>query len=153
MDSQEHEELIADYAQRCAEDADTSTLMDIFIDSIRERLSPESAHDTVMEIAEHYPEILADISHGKSCAYRNKGECDCYKSKIIMTSEKYVANSGIICPVCHSDQVNGSSLEVDAGGSYQPCECESCGSTWTDTYELKGYENLDAKYKEEKTIH
>lgn len=51
-------------------------------------------------------------------------------------TKKYVAQGGVRCPVCNSENIEGSSIEVDAGGAYQEMTCTDCGEEWQDVYRL-----------------
>jgi hypothetical protein len=62
-----------------------------------------------------------------------------------LTSKGYVAKGGGVCPVCHDDQIEGDSIEVDGHTCWQNISCLSCGAEWTDYYELAGYNNLGIK--------
>ena len=41
------------------------------------------------------------------------------------------------CPACGGDASDGSEVEIDDGFAMQQCICSQCGTSWTDTYELK----------------
>ena len=41
---------------------------------------------------------------------------------------------------CRSTDIEGSSVEIDAGGAKQAVTCHSCGMEWTDIYTLTGIE-------------
>ena len=56
-----------------------------------------------------------------------------------MTDKQYVASGGTVCPICRSSEVSGGSVEVDAGGATQKCECAICGTAFLDCYALVGY--------------
>ena len=51
----------------------------------------------------------------------------------------YLENSNL-CPSCKSDQIEGSSVEIDDGGAYQPMICSDCGKSWNDIYTLTDVE-------------
>lgn len=61
----------------------------------------------------------------------------------MLTEEEYVRKSGLICPVCLSDQIEGSTIEIDDGYAWQNVNCTDCKSTWKDTYTLHDYDNLE----------
>ena len=50
--------------------------------------------------------------------------------------KKYVANGGVNCPVCNSENIEGSHMEADAGGAWQEVYCSDCGENWQDVYRL-----------------
>ena len=65
-----------------------------------------------------------------------------------LTSDEYKAKGGIVCPVCQSGDIEGSSVEIDAGGAWQNITCNECGSEWTDFYQLTGYSELTRRTPE-----
>lgn len=62
----------------------------------------------------------------------------------VMTSEQYVATRGCYCPNCGSEEMDNSSVQIDAGDAWQPMTCLECGATWNDVFKLIGYGELDA---------
>lgn len=60
-----------------------------------------------------------------------------------MTDGQYVALKGVRCPSCGSSDVSGNQLEVNAGEAFQPMNCSECGATWSDSYALTGYSDLE----------
>ena len=56
-----------------------------------------------------------------------------------MTDKQYVDIRGIQCPHCHSENISGNTIEVDAGEATQEVGCDDCGATWLDAYKLVGY--------------
>ena len=61
--------------------------------------------------------------------------------------DTYAANAEHRCPVCNSDQIEGTNVEIANGYAFQPCDCAECGATWVDRYALEGYQEL--RYGEE----
>ena len=59
-----------------------------------------------------------------------------------LTSDAYVSHKGLLCPMCGSMDLDGESVEIEAGFAYQEVRCLECGADWTDEYSLKGYSNL-----------
>lgn len=57
-----------------------------------------------------------------------------------MSSEEYVKLEGSRCPRCFSDQIEGSSWEVDTTTATQDLICNSCGASWYEQYKLVGYD-------------
>ena len=51
---------------------------------------------------------------------------------------EYLDQGGVICPYCESLNIEGDSVEVDAGGSTQVVTCADCGASWYDCYTLTG---------------
>lgn len=60
-----------------------------------------------------------------------------------MTSEGYVERKGLYCPVCRSDQIEGSDISFDGGYMDQFMCCLACDATWYDYYKLAGYTALE----------
>jgi len=56
---------------------------------------------------------------------------------------QYVKLGGVRCPICGSGDIEGGDGEFDAGTCGQEISCLNCQSTWTDTYTLDGYLNLE----------
>ena len=56
-----------------------------------------------------------------------------------MSNTNFVANRGNDCPACGSPCVVNVK-EIEPVG--YKVECEECGATWTEIWELKGYDNL-----------
>jgi len=48
----------------------------------------------------------------------------------------YLTRRGASCPACYSENIEGSSVEIDAGGASQEIYCLECGEEWTDVYSL-----------------
>ena len=47
------------------------------------------------------------------------------------------------CPNCESENIIGDSFDPDGYHSaYRNCDCSDCGATWTEIYEVAGYDNL-----------
>lgn len=46
------------------------------------------------------------------------------------------------CPVCEDTNVEGGHVDISNGHAYQNITCTICGSYWTDTYNLQGYDAL-----------
>ena len=62
----------------------------------------------------------------------------------VKTSEEYVKTGGLLCPVCGGSTLESTSaMQVDDGVAWQEIVCVDCESTWTDTYTLDGYSNLE----------
>lgn len=63
----------------------------------------------------------------------------------IKTPKEHAENNGMICPVCGHEDMTEQEPEIDIGIVWIVTTCCACKSTWTDKYEIKGYENLEAK--------
>ncbi len=57
-----------------------------------------------------------------------------------MTNEEYVNYKGTKCPHCQSHNITAESIESDGAIAWSTVECEDCGETWRDVYQLVGYE-------------
>lgn len=64
------------------------------------------------------------------------------RSQTQLTVEQYVSKRGAKCPVCRSPELDGGSVEIDAGTAWQKVGCNSCNAEWTDQYQLTGYTDL-----------
>ena len=60
-----------------------------------------------------------------------------------LTDAEYVAVLGTNCPVRQSTQLGGGSVNIDGATASQEIWCMNCGASWTDTYTLTGYTDLD----------
>jgi transcription elongation factor Elf1 len=56
-----------------------------------------------------------------------------------MTVTQYINAGGTRCPRCHSTNVSGASVDVDAGEATQEMGCDDCGAAWLDVYKLTDY--------------
>jgi len=48
----------------------------------------------------------------------------------------YIRSRGARCPYCKSTDIEGSSVEIDAGGATQEIFCNNCDKEWVDYYKL-----------------
>lgn len=48
----------------------------------------------------------------------------------------YVADMGIYCPYCESDDIWGDDWEYGTGQVWEVMRCRTCGKKWTDVYTL-----------------
>ena len=69
--------------------------------------------------------------------------------KEIMSSDRYVNNLGLICPVCGSEDISfdADAPELDGSMIFVNINCHNpeCKATWTDVFKLTGYDNLTDK--------
>ncbi|WP_199097179.1 hypothetical protein [Dyella sp. ASV21] len=56
-----------------------------------------------------------------------------------MTQSEYLTVRGTQCPYCHSQDVEGSEVDINEGGATQEIGCNTCNAEWIDTYTLTGY--------------
>jgi len=54
--------------------------------------------------------------------------------------KEYVDSDGVHCPYCHSTDIEGGSVNVDAGTAWQEISCIECGESWQDVYMLTSIE-------------
>lgn len=59
-----------------------------------------------------------------------------------LSPEEYRRAQGASCPACESEQIQGHSIEVNAGRAHQEIDCLDCGASWSDDYALSGYSHL-----------
>ena len=58
---------------------------------------------------------------------------------------RYLACRGQICPVCESEDTQAATpLEKDDNTVKQAIQCATCGSAWTDVYQLSTVINVVA---------
>jgi hypothetical protein len=62
-----------------------------------------------------------------------------------MAPEPY---DGASCPNCKGKYITASGMEWD--GTYRECECNDCGATWHEIWQMIGYENLQVPEQPEK---
>lgn len=48
----------------------------------------------------------------------------------------YLDHKGVKCPKCHSSDIEGQEVTVEAGEAYQDVSCSECGYRWQDVYQL-----------------
>ncbi len=60
---------------------------------------------------------------------------------IAYKKRKYL-NKSHLCLNCGSSDIEGGSINVDAGGAMQDISCIVCGSTWSDLYMLDDAVNI-----------
>ena len=60
----------------------------------------------------------------------------------VMSSNDYVTEIGVLCPVCRNKRVEAGEPQLDVSNVWVDCYCKDCGATWVDEYRLMGYKNL-----------
>ena len=50
--------------------------------------------------------------------------------------QQYVADGGIKCPACESEDIVGDYILVEEGVATQEMSCNHCDMEWTDVYRL-----------------
>jgi len=63
----------------------------------------------------------------------------CAICRPMMTDEEYVQTGGNKCPYCKSVNVESSSGGADGSYAWADCSCADCPASWTDVYELTGF--------------
>lgn len=61
------------------------------------------------------------------------------------TSQDGYLASPCSCPACGSSDAEAGSRSYNDIHIFQDIFCNTCGASWTDTYELKGYSELSGK--------
>ncbi|PEH40442.1 hypothetical protein CRM94_17140 [Burkholderia gladioli] len=62
----------------------------------------------------------------------------------VMTDLQYTTYRGCRCPSCGDrEQLSGQSFSIDAGTASQTMHCEACEASWSDSYRLIGYSDLE----------
>lgn len=55
-----------------------------------------------------------------------------------MEENQEIVSAQGVCPVCQSESISYGAIELDGGdGVYYPAECEDCGATWHECYNLE----------------
>jgi len=57
---------------------------------------------------------------------------------------EYLESRGIACPFCDSRDIEGGSMDFDAGEIAQRIACHKCNKRWTDVYKLAAIVNSDS---------
>ncbi|MGA8222325.1 MAG: hypothetical protein WB780_11780 [Candidatus Acidiferrales bacterium] len=58
--------------------------------------------------------------------------------------KKYLEQHGLVCPFCGSWDIEGGSLDFDAGEIVQRISCHECNERWTDVYKLVAVADSDS---------
>lgn len=59
-------------------------------------------------------------------------------------TQTYIKAGGAKCIVCPGTNIEGGSVEIDAGGASQSVHCTDCGASWVDEYTLSGVSQFEA---------
>ena len=51
----------------------------------------------------------------------------------------YKDNGGNKCPYCHSEEIEGGSIEIDSNVATQEVWCHDCDEHWNDFYDFAGF--------------
>ena len=58
--------------------------------------------------------------------------------------ELYVLHDGTKCPYCESNEIEGSSMDVDGNTAWQKITCLGCDKEWNDIYTLTNLVELES---------
>lgn len=59
---------------------------------------------------------------------------------MLPNKDQYLAEGGVFCPYCHSQEISGSFVEINGPRAWQTMHCIICGKHWTDIYMLSDVE-------------
>jgi transposase-like protein len=59
-------------------------------------------------------------------------------------AKKYLEQRGLACPFCNSWDIEGGSMDFDAGEIAQRISCHECNEQWTDVYKLAAVADSDS---------
>jgi hypothetical protein len=54
----------------------------------------------------------------------------------VKQAKKYLEQHGLACPFCGSWDIEGGSMDFEAGEIAQRISCHQCNEQWTDVYKL-----------------
>ena len=61
-----------------------------------------------------------------------------------MKYEKEHTETGIICPFCKSEDIEGGPVDIEGPVARQVVGCNACEGAWCDTYTLSAVEAVSA---------
>lgn len=64
-------------------------------------------------------------------------------------AKKCLAEGGVFCPKCESDNINRLPFEYEEGDVYQPMHCLQCRFNWTDCYQLAAMFTVNGLFERE----
>lgn len=59
-------------------------------------------------------------------------------------AKQYLEQRGRVCPFCGSWDIEGGSMNFEAGEIAQRVSCHKCGEVWTDVYKLAAVADSDS---------
>jgi hypothetical protein len=59
-------------------------------------------------------------------------------------AKKYLEQRGLACPFCGSWDIEGGSMNFEAGEIAQGISCHACNEQWTDVYKLAAVADPDS---------
>jgi|HubBroStandDraft_4_1064222.scaffolds.fasta_scaffold2483032_1 hypothetical protein len=57
--------------------------------------------------------------------------------------QQYLLIGGVRCPYCGSEDIQGESVEINAGEAVQEVNCNACDGQWYDIYALVRVEGIE----------
>jgi len=62
----------------------------------------------------------------------------------VKQAKKYLEERGLACPFCNSWDIEGGSMDFEAGEIAQRISCHKCNERWTDVYKLVAVADADS---------
>src|ERR1700730_17439677 len=62
----------------------------------------------------------------------------------VKQAKKYLQQRGLVCPFCGSWDIEGGSMDFEAGEIAQRISCHECKERWTDVYKLVAVADPDS---------
>jgi hypothetical protein len=62
----------------------------------------------------------------------------------VKQAKKYLERRGLGCPCCGSRDIEGGSMDFEAGEIAQRMSCHECNEQWTDVYKLVAVADPDS---------
>jgi transposase-like protein len=59
-------------------------------------------------------------------------------------AKKYLEERGLTCPFCSSWDIEGGSMDFEAGEIVQRISCHECNEQWADVYKLAAVADSDS---------
>ena len=59
-------------------------------------------------------------------------------------AKEYLEHRGLACPFCDSRDIEGGSMDFEAGEIAQRISCHECNERWTDVYKLAAVADPDS---------
>ncbi len=59
-------------------------------------------------------------------------------------AKQYLEQRGCVCPYCGSWDIEGGSMNFEAGEIAQSISCHKCDERWTDVYKLAAVADADS---------
>jgi transposase-like protein len=59
-------------------------------------------------------------------------------------AKEYLEHHGLACPFCGSWDIEGGSMDFEAGEIAQRISCHECNERWTDVYKLAAVADPDS---------